>query len=403
MIPSTPLKLFFRFCQLSLLLTLTTLSAQTLTWNGGAGGAWDLTTANWLDSDNNPVLWSQGADAVILNTGKIFISPGIEVNNLTTNTTGGSGEVDLESGSLQISGTVSQEGTRKIHFRSTNITGSGAVAFNGSLSTESILVRSSHNFSGTLQLGGTGYMQMEGLFTNAPYLEFTSADNGMRMTTRTGNTKTFSGISGASTGNYINSDANVTLAANVADTESHTFAGSLGQSSGTLSLTMQGEGTQIFTGAMSYDGATTVQGGVLQIEGIHSGTGGINVENGELRLTASNEWRFVLQDEGISNQITGNGLAALDGTFRLDIDSLTTELGSWQLVDVGSLSETFGGTFGLKFMDGTEFDQSGNLYTSGDWTFDTTTGTLTAIPEPSTLVLLGLVGIAALTGLRRRK
>lgn len=71
-------------------------------------------------------------------------------------------------------------------------------------------------------------------------------------------------------------------------------------------------------------------------------------------------------------------------------------------MDVSSLTESFGGTFGLKFLDDTTFTQSGTLYTSGDWSFDTQTGTLTVIPEPGTLALVGM-SLLALAVFRRKK
>ncbi|MCC5850276.1 MAG: PEP-CTERM sorting domain-containing protein [Verrucomicrobia bacterium] len=162
---------------------------------------------------------------------------------------------------------------------------------------------------------------------------------------------------------------------------------------------------QTFTinGVISGDNGLTKGGvGTLILGGANTYTGNTTVTEGGLTLTASGELRFELQDGNNSNKITGTGSATLDGIFRIDADGLTNQMGQWKLVDVDTLSETFGGNFGLQFTDNTTFAQSGTQYTSGDWTFDTTTGYLVAIPEPGTLLLLG-IALGSLLIFRRRK
>lgn len=138
------------------------------------------------------------------------------------------------------------------------------------------------------------------------------------------------------------------------------------------------------------------------LSGVNTYTGDTTVENGTLTLGSTGELRFVVQDGNVSNKVLGAGAAALNGLLRLDVSGLTDESGTWKLVDVDALAESFGGTFGLAFTDGTAFTNAGSgVYTSGDWQFKTATGELTLVPEPATMGLLVLGGVGAL--LRRRK
>lgn len=147
--------------------------------------------------------------------------------------------------------------------------------------------------------------------------------------------------------------------------------------------------------------------GTLTFSNINHYTGNTIVSAGTLNLTSSSELRFVLGDGGVSNNVSGVGAVNLNGILRIDSESLSGTSGSWQLVDVNSLTATFNSvTFGLAFMDGPAFANAGaGIYTSGDWTFDTGTGVLTlgAIPEPATMAfLLAAVALATVTIFRRR-
>lgn len=131
-------------------------------------------------------------------------------------------------------------------------------------------------------------------------------------------------------------------------------------------------------------------------------TGDTTVSAGSLFLMAGSEQRFVIEDGNESNQLLGTGVLDLNGTLRLDISGLTATSGTWNLVDTASLTETYGGSFGVAFVGGPAFVNAGSgNYTSGDWIFNTTTGNLTLVPEPGAIGLLGLGG--ALIGLMGRR
>jgi autotransporter-associated beta strand protein len=150
----------------------------------------------------------------------------------------------------------------------------------------------------------------------------------------------------------------------------------------------------------------------LRLEGVNTYTGDTTVSAGVLNLASSGELRFDLQDGGVSNRILGSGTLLLDGLLRLDDSAVTDPMVTWNLVDVGSLSETFGGTFGLGLVGGPSFNNDGGgLYSLinglDTWNFDSSTGDLTllttaSVPEPATFILATL-GLLSLGMIRRRR
>jgi autotransporter-associated beta strand protein len=167
-------------------------------------------------------------------------------------------------------------------------------------------------------------------------------------------------------GNIINSnpDNASVLTLNHAS-GSTTFTGVLGGGSGALGLVKTGDGTQVLAGSNTYTGTTTVDAGTLVL----ATAGGL---------------RFVVTN-ATSNRLTGSGAVTLDGTFSIDTSAVTSATGTWSLVDVTNLTESFGATFGVA-----GFTRSADGFTwtktaSGKaWTFNKTTGELTLAASPYT-------------------
>jgi autotransporter-associated beta strand protein len=123
-------------------------------------------------------------------------------------------------------------------------------------------------------------------------------------------------------------------------------------------LTKQGTGNLTLAGANTYSGNTTVNAGSLVL-----------ADNAQLR--------FVIGANGVNNSVGGNGTLQLDGDLNIDISGANTTAGnSWTLVNVGTLTETYGLTFSV-----TGFTNNAGVWTmtsgGNEWTFTEATGILT--------------------------
>jgi hypothetical protein len=144
-------------------------------------------------------------------------------------------------------------------------------------------------------------------------------------------------------------------------------------------------------------------GGTLNLQGINTYTGDtkINHANTTLNLVDDAGLLFQIGASGVNNWVTGvaGGNVNFNGDFTFNL-ALAAASGTWNIVDVATLDETYGSTFTVK--DFTE-DTSGvwtRTIGASTYTFTESTGVLSAIPEPSA-ALLGGLGLLAL--LRRRR
>ena len=210
------------------------------------------------------------------------------------------------------------------------------------------------------------------------------------------------------------SSGNVSSGLILRGTGSGEIAGNLGALPGFLEK--EDTGTWTIGGDITVDRAivdrgTLNIGGLLNPNDANTGTttntGNVVVNtNGTLNLLDDSVLSFIIEGAGVNNALVGSGTASLDGDLLLDLTGASTTLSdSWNVVDVASLTESFGGTFLVRSTLGS-FTESGGVWSIAEngaaYEFDESTGVLTVvvIPEPSSLALLGLGGL--LVARRRR-
>ena len=369
------------------------------------------------------------------------------------NLAGGVGTATVSSGTWATSTTlvVGRSGTGTL-----NVTGgyvgnaSGILGvFAGSTGTATVSSGTWAN-SGNLVVGssGTGTLTMSGgLVSVAGTLS--KGGNGTINLNSGGTLQIGTGTTGGVLGVSTLTN-NGTLVFNRSDAS--TYSGII---SGTGAVTKQGGGTLTLDGANSYSSVTTISGGVLALSGTGSiGTGDLNLGyGGVFDLTALTSGTYSLPSTGDligSGTLTGNGhtLAVLgaflpgnspgtvtvDSGFTLNLSNSGTSLfeitspaftaGTFDLVS-GDGSVVFGGILNLAFSGGsyaegtdvlqifaTTGGRSGNfsavnatgLAAGQSATFNSATGFITVVPEPSTYAM-ALAGLACggYTMFRRRK
>ena len=150
---------------------------------------------------------------------------------------------------------------------------------------------------------------------------------------------------------------------------STTFSGTIKDGTGTVALTLDGAGTQVFAGSDTYSGLTTIIGGTLQI-GAGGSTGAIKnssgvVDDGTLAFNRSGTVDFAPAISGTGGLVQmGPGTLALDGTATYT-GSTTISGGTLDASSAGSpvspvVHYSFDGTLGPIAPNATIADSSSN-------------------------------------------
>ena len=364
---------------------------------------------------------------------------------------GGIGTATVSSGTWDSNLVVGERGTGSLNVTGGSVTSEYSIlgAAAGSVGTATVSGGTWAN-SDDLQVGGdgTGTLNLNGgLVTVGGTLSTgtfgtINLNSGGTLQIGVGGT---TGLLGVST--LTN---NGTLVFNRSDAS--TYSGII---SGTGAFTKQGGGTLTLDGANSYSGVTTISGGVLALSGTGSiGTGDLNLGSGgvfDLTALASGTYSLpssaslagvgTLSGNGKSLAVLGSflpgnspGTVTLGSGFTLDLSSSGTSVfeitspaftaGTFDLVN-GDGSVIFGGILNLAFSGGTYAEgtdvlqifattggRSGNfsavnytgLAAGQSATFNSATGTISVVPEPSTcaMALAGLT-CGGYVVFRRRK
>jgi autotransporter-associated beta strand protein len=140
----------------------------------------------------------------------------------------------------------------------------------------------------------------------------------------------------------------------------------------------------------------------LKLAGANTYLGNTIINAGQLTILSSGSLTFDINANGVNNQVTGNGAGSflVLGAFAFDLTDAASN-GTWTVIDYANLSSV---TFDPAFTVTGFSNAGGGSWTSGSFTFNQTTGVLTAVPEPATWVLMGsALFIVAIAAHRRRR
>ena len=287
-------------------------------------GALQISSAGAIGG--NAVLVPGGGNAGLVLDGGIVAGAG---KTLTIN--GGGlggffGALSNNSGNNEWAGavTIGSAGTR------IGVNGTGTLTVSGVIdsgaSAHGLLLRLKDNTGGLILSGASTYLGDTAIVTANGVVQLAGGANRLPTGTRllfgssavsgildlNGQNQEVAGLSVVSgTTNEIKSAAPATLTVNTPGASPSTFSGLI---SGGVALKKTGSDTLILTASNTYSGITTVEGGVLRVNGAHSGAGLITASAGAT-LGGSGS---LAGDTSVADAILSPGAAAATGgTFSL--------------------------------------------------------------------------------------
>jgi len=341
-------------------------------------------TLNTTAVVNNDATWSIAADSSLsrgttdtftMAAGRTITKTGAGTLTLTSSNTGIAGTIEVQQGVLRVS-------------TNDNALGNATVALNGgTFEIFSNGARTNANAATTVIGESTVRLARDSTGAGVSHVMGTLQLGSSKLTV-TANAQNTSGTANVTYGaTTLSNNAALEVVNNGVGATTRVTLGAVGESGGSRGLTKTGSGELSLTGVNTYTGTTTVSAGTLLLE-----------DNAELR--------FLIGSNGVNNALLGSGTATLNGDFRFDLTGAGTTIGNtWNIVDVASLTETFGGTFQV-FSTLGSFTNNAGVWSitenSVTYEFSQSLGTLTVIPEPSTWALLA-GSLTALMIFRRRR
>ena len=394
--------------------SVTVQSGATMAVNAGGSG-------EWTDANITSLL---GFSHVVFNSGSAL---GIDTSDAT-------------GGSFTFSGALTAAGVGLTKLGSNTLVLSGANTYSGPTTVSAGVLNIPNNTvmgtSGVSVASGAA-LQLQGGLTsvsNALTLNGLGVSNDGALRSVSG-ANTYAGLITLGNNARINNDdtANTFTVSNVGTITGSGFGLTVGGAGNTTiasiigtgagTFTKDGAGRVYLTGANTYGGLTTVNGGVLELAAAaQSVTGGANIEKGQLIF----DYPDVASSIAAAMQASYNGGLWTGGPFQCTTQDSQHGLG-W--MDTGSNVIVMYTLYGDANLDGTvnggdlntvlsNFQQTGMTWAQGDFNYDGTVngGDLNtvlsnfqqhlsvtgAVPEPSSL-LLTAAGLASLLAYAWRK
>ncbi len=293
--------------------------------------------------------------------------------------------VTFSTAGLNYTGNLTKNGARTLQLSAANTFGGVALVNAGTLRLDHVNALQ----NATLDTGTSG----------AQSVTFNIAGN---------NTYNIGGLQGA---DALAISANtISVGSNNAST---TFSEAISGTGG--NLTKVGSGTLTLSGANTYTGATTVSEGTLLIDGSTAAASAVTVASGAVfggngtvngNLTLDNGAFFAFDTASTLDLV---GSLTLNSSFGVaSLRDLNGGAINWGSIGDGTYTLIQGGNLGSGFFSASNITNFGdaNAYNIGGGRsayFDNGSLALVVIPEPGTLALMGITGLALLAGLRRRK
>ena len=308
-------------------------------WSSAAGGNWS-DAVNWHDS-----IMANGADRSatfnlatsitatqdepIRTIGNLSFSDAnhtIQGNPLLLDTTTGTPTINVEAGRTAL---IASRIDGADGFAKTNggmLVLSGANTYSGVTTLEGGVINvngfTDYGVDGPLGNRSSDASTNVGLLFRGGTLQYTgstpqSTNRAIRISTTGGATIEASGstpaatvsFTAASSPDFFESPGDRTLTLAGTNTGNNTFAIAIGQTGGTTSLVKTAAGTWLLTGNNSYTGPTSVSGGTLAIQGLHSSASHAIATGAVLELSRSSNINYAS-----GTTFTGTGTLRKTGT-----------------------------------------------------------------------------------------